>query len=338
MRSGRHLLLASAEIAMLVDRKNLSRHAGWMATCLAAALLATGWYVAESWGASRWPGGSSRPGLVFGIVAALIILFESLLWPRKRLRAWRLGRAQTWLRAHIWLGVLSVPLVALHSGGDLGGQLSTSLVVLFAIVIASGLWGLAVQQVLPKLMLDRVPAETIYAEIEQISRQNCYDAEELVLSVCGPGKDVDYPRFQSNTQQAEGQHLTVGAYRAVGKTRGKVLQTRVQAAAVGNSETLRKEFYTRIGPYLMSGARKRASALSNPVRSAQLFQEMKARLDSAAHWAVDELEDLCVQRRQFDLQTRLHHWLHGWLLVHAPLSIMLLALLIVHIYVACKYW
>ena len=323
---------------MLVDRKNLSRHAGWIAMCVGGALAATGWYLAESWGASRWPGGSSRPGLVFGIVAALIIVFELLLWPRKRLRAWRLGRAQTWLRAHIWLGVLSVPLVALHSGGDLGGQLSTSLVVLFSIVIASGLWGLALQQVLPKLMLDRVPAETIYAEIEHVSARNCYDAEDLVLAVCGPAKDADYPQFQPHTEPAEGRFLTVGAYRAVGKTRGKVLQTRVQATAVGNSEPLRTAFYTLIGPYLLNGARKRASVLSDPLRSAQLFQEVKARLDGSAHWAVDELEDLCVQRRQFDLQTRLHHWLHGWLLVHAPLSVMLLAVLIVHIYVACKYW
>ena len=65
---------------------------------------------------------------------------------------------------------------------------------------------------------------------------------------------------------------------------------------------------------------------------------LEARLDPAAHPAVDEIEDLCSQRRQFDLEARLHHWLHGWLLVHAPLSIMLFILLLVHIYVACKYW
>ncbi|MBI3839834.1 MAG: hypothetical protein HY288_18075 [Planctomycetia bacterium] len=270
--------------------------------------------------------------------AGLIILFDLLLWPRKRLRAWRIGRAQAWLRAHIWLGLLSVPLVFLHSGGHLGAPLSVTLVVFFTVVIASGLWGLALQQYLPRLMFDRVPAETIYSEIEQISAQNCYDAEDVMLAVCGPAKDRDYARLRPDVEESEGGYLTVGGYRAVGKTRGKVLQARAPTVAVPNSEPLRIAFYTLIGPYLKSGGRRQVTLLGDPLRSAQLFHELKARLDPAAHSAVDEIEDLCSQRRQFDLQTQLHHWLHGWLLVHAPLSVMLFVLLIVHIYVACKYW
>jgi hypothetical protein len=41
--------------------------------------------------------------------------------------------------------------------------------------------------------------------------------------------------------------------------------------------------------------------------------------------------------RQFDRQERLHRWLHGWLLVHLPLSIVLIVLMLVHIYTALKY-
>ena len=323
---------------MLVDRKNWSMHARWIVVFVVGTLAPIGWFLAEGWRAERWPGGSSLPGLVFGSVAGLIILFELLLWPRKRLRAWRIGRAQAWLRAHIWLGLLSVPLVILHSGGHLDAPLSIWLALSFTIVILSGLWGLALQQFLPKLMFDRVPAETIYSEIERISAQNCYDAEDLVLAVCGPAKDSDYARLRPDAEESEGGYLTVGGYRAVGKTRGKVLQARAPTVTVPNSEPLRTAFYTLIGPYLKSGGRQRASPLGDPRKSAQLFQELKARLDPAAHSVVDEIDDLCNQRRQFDLETRLHHWLHGWLLVHAPLSIMLFILLLVHIYVACKYW
>jgi hypothetical protein len=260
-----------------------------------------------------------------------------LLWPRKRLRAWRLGRAQLWLRAHIWLGLLSVPLVILHSGGHLDAELSKLLVGAFAIVIASGIWGLALQQYLPKLMLDRVPAETIYAEIERISTQNCYDAEDLVLALCGPTNEHDYPRLRPNDEESQDGYVTVGSYRAVGRTRGKVLQARAPTVFVPNSEPLRVEFYARIGPYLKSG-RRRAGNLSDPLRASQFFHELKSRLDPAAHGVVDEVEGLCSQRRQFDLQSRIHHWLHGWLLIHAPLSVVLFALLILHIYFACKYW
>ncbi|HEV3137847.1 MAG TPA: hypothetical protein VGZ26_08075 [Pirellulales bacterium] len=323
---------------MLVDRKNLSMHARWIAAFVVGTLVPAGWFLAEGWRAQRWPGGSSFPGLVFGSLAGLIIVFELLLWPRKRLRAWRVGRAQAWLRAHVWLGLLSVPLVILHSGGHLDAPLSVWLVGSFTVVILSGIWGLALQQFLPKLMFNRVPAETIYSEIERISAQNCYDAEDLVLALCGPAKDHDYARLRPDAEESDGGYLTVGGYRAIGKTRGKVLQARAPTLAVANSEPLRTAFYTLIGPYLKWGGRRRATPLGDPLKSAQLFLELKPRLDAAAHSVVDEIEELCSQRRQFDIEIRLHHWLHGWLLVHAPLSIMLFVLLLVHIYAACKYW
>jgi hypothetical protein len=323
---------------MLLDRNTLSSHARWIATVSGASAAALIWYLLESWSAPRWPGGSSRPGIVFGSLGGFIIVFELLLWPRKRVRAWRLGRAQAWLRAHIWLGLLSVPLVALHSGGHLGGQLSTAVTVVFAIVIASGLWGLALQQFLPKLMLARVPAETIYAEIDSIAAQNFRDADDLVIALCGPAKDFSHRTFQSHVDQVGGSHLTVGTYRQLGKTRGKVLQARAPSGVIPGSEPLRKAFDRQIGPYLAQGGRRVANELSDTLKSAQMFAELKALLDPATHGAIDDIEELCHQRRQFDAQVQLHHWLHGWLLIHAPLSVMLLALLVLHVYFACKYW
>ncbi len=321
---------------MLINRDTLSLHSRWSGVFVAASLAAITWYSLEAWQSHRWPGGASRPGLIFGIAAALIILFEILLWPRKRVRAWRLGRAQTWLRAHIWLGLLSVPLVALHSGGSLGGQLSEVLTIVYAVVITSGLWGLALQQYLPKFMLIRVPAETIYSEIESISAQNCHTAKELVRAVCGRG--VAPAESQPLEESAEGGHLVVGAYRTVGMTRGKLLQTCVPPEAVPDSEPLRAAFDDHIESFLEHGRRGGSSLLTNEAKSSQMFRDLKSRLDPAAHPVVDEIEDLCFQRRQFDLQMRLHHWLQAWLLIHAPLSIMLLVLLLVHIYVALKYW
>jgi hypothetical protein len=50
------------------------------------------------------------------------------------------------------------------------------------------------------------------------------------------------------------------------------------------------------------------------------------------------LEDLCNQRRQLILQSKIHFWLHNWLWVHLPLSVALIVLMFVHIFVALKYW
>ena len=52
---------------------------------------------------------------------------------------------------------------------------------------------------------------------------------------------------------------------------------------------------------------------------------------------VDRLADLCDQRRQFDLQARLHFWLHSWLGAHVALSVALTLLMFVHAVLALKY-
>ena len=128
---------------------------------------------------------ASTPGLTFGIVGGLLILFEFFLWPRKTLfRVWRIGRTQTRLRCSIWLGLLTVPLVVLHSWRELGGTLTTALVLLFASVIASGIWGLVLQQFLPRAMLAQVPAETIYTQIDFVVDGFLRESRMLVASVC----------------------------------------------------------------------------------------------------------------------------------------------------------
>src|SRR5262249_32094129 len=90
---------------------------------------------------------------------------------------------------HIWLGLLTVPLILLHSGFAWGGQLTTILAVLFIAVIASGIYGLAVQQWLPSKMLSELPAETIVSQIDHVARNLCEDAEQLVAAGCGAGRD-----------------------------------------------------------------------------------------------------------------------------------------------------
>ena len=95
---------------MLIDRHSWSQHEPWAVGAALISLAASGWYFWSASGSAAWPGGSSLPGFTFGIAGGLIILFEILLWWRKKVRTWRIGRTQTWLRAHIWLGLLSVPL------------------------------------------------------------------------------------------------------------------------------------------------------------------------------------------------------------------------------------
>ena len=80
------------------------------------------------------------------------------------------------------------------------------------------------------------------------------------------------------------------------------------------------------------------AAIAQPHAAARTFATLRAASPSEAANLIDRLEQACERRRQFDLQARLHHWLHGWLLVHVPLSVALGVLLAIHIPVALWYW
>jgi hypothetical protein len=324
---------------VLINRNTLREHRPWIIATLAVAVLAILWYATElaarSW--DQRPRGSSTVGFLFGIAGGGICLFEFLLWPRKMVRTWRIGRAVVWMRAHIWLGLLSFPLLVLHSGFYLGGALSTVLMILFLVVIASGIWGLIVQQFLPQQMLDDVPAETIHSQIAHVSGLLAAEGDRLVQAVCGPAaEEKARPAAVEQTAAAAHSFLVVGAVRNVGGVKGKVLQTQGFVEPVPGAEPLREFFQATALPYLQQGAASR-SPLAQAGRSATLFIELRDRLTSRAHPAVDTLEALCDQRRQFDLQLRLHRWLHNWLWVHLPLSIALIVLMFVHVWVALKY-
>ena len=101
---------------MIVD----ATHRGWIAVTAGLTLAAAAAYVLASRSAPGGVTGDSAAGLTFGIAAAGLMAFEGLLAARKRKRSWRLGRAGSWMRGHIWLGVLAAPLVLFHAGFRLG--------------------------------------------------------------------------------------------------------------------------------------------------------------------------------------------------------------------------
>jgi len=174
---------------VLIDGRNFSKlHGRWLIGATVATLAAVAWTVFAGSRTGRWPGGGSISGLALGIVAAAIFFFELALVAKKtkpfRTARWMLS-AQTWMKAHIWLGLLTVPLVVLHSGGRIGGPLTTLFLLVYGVVIASGIWGLAVQNVLPRLLLEAAPAETVHSQIDRVGRQYAAEARRLVLLACG---------------------------------------------------------------------------------------------------------------------------------------------------------
>jgi len=247
------------------------------------------------------------------------------------------------MTAHLWLGMLALPLLILHGGFHFNlarSTLSAVLMWLLVAVIVSGAYGLIVQNVLPRLMLERVPAETIYSQIGHILDQYRAEARRLVRATCGespiPGKGDGDSESLDEPGADSPYFAAVGTVRQVGRTQGKVVQVGIEAVWVPGSEALQAFYRDQIEPYLRAKSGRRL-ALGSAAQAAVLFRSLKTRLRPQAHRVADRLADLCDQRRQFDLQARLHIWLHSWLVGHVALSVALTLLMIVHIILALKY-
>jgi hypothetical protein len=330
---------------LVFGRENWRHHVRWcIGTSLVVAASALA-YIAYGLGSGHWswPGGASPPGFALGLLGGFIIGFEMLLWPRKSwFRGWRLGRTKTWMAAHIWLGLLTIPLLLLHGGFNFNvwtSTLAALLMWLLILVVGSGIFGLVLQNVVPRLMLEQLPAETIYGEIEHVLAEYRKEAARLVEMTCG--------RSVADSRSGVGEAV-VGAYASNVTSRaaaGKSPKATSQAtplhlgndlAAVPESDALFHFYRDQIEPYLHARPGKQAT-LGSAANAAAMFQALKDRLPDEAQEALDRLEAICVRRRQFDLQARLHFWLHSWLGVHVALSLALTLLMIVHAILALKY-
>lgn len=321
---------------MRVSGRTITKH--WFWGLASILILGSGgyFYFQESIDSHGAPSGSSPTGLVLGSVAAGICLFEFLIWPRKILRHWRvLGAAKHWMRAHLWFGTIVFPLALMHSGFRFGGEHNTALMIVLLLVVISGIFGLVVQNVLPRLMTNLVPAETIHSQIDHVASQYAQDAGRLVADVCG-----ELPESlagQRDVDTSGERTVVIGAVRTRGALRGRTVSPTQAPQRVAETGEILKAFDKTIFRYLVEG-KAAGSELSSPAVTSSFFGQLRQSVNVQSHSVVDELERLCEQRRQFDVQKQMHRWLHGWTTIHIGLSVALMTLLVSHVVTALRYW
>ncbi len=294
---------------MRIDRT----HRAWLIASLIILGVATAIYLIYAASSPAGASGGSAIGLMFGIAGSLCMIFAGLLAARKKVPVWRLGRAQTWMRGHLWLGLLSLPLILFHGGFRFGGPLTSVLMVLLIVVVASGIFGAVLQHYMPPVMTTRIPMETIFEQIDRVRAQLLDEADKLVEAACGPlnlRKAAPAPNAHSSVATA-----TIQA---------------TDALPLCN-------FYRRdLRPFLQQ-QRAQSSALSSKVKAAGIFESLRTLLPVVLQATVKNLEDICEEERQLRRQIRYHHWLHGWLMLHVPLSLALLLLGCAHAIMALRY-
>ena len=119
---------------------------------------------------------------------------------------------------------------------------------------------------------------------------------------------------------------------------GTLLRSAAATATIATTDTLPLcNFYSReLRPFLQQ-ARAQNPALSNRLKAAGIFEGLRTLLPAALHGTVKNLEDICEEERQLRRQIHYHHWLHGWLMLHVPLSLALLLLGCAHAIMALRY-
>lgn len=310
---------------MIVD----ATHRRWIILCLVVLAAATASYIPYQLAAIDGPRGNSWPGLIYGGVGLALMIYAALLGLRRKVPTWPLGRATAWMKGHLWLGALSFPLIWLHAGFQLGGPLTLVLMALFTLVVLSGIFGVVVQQFVPRLMTAQVPLETVFEQIDSVVSQLEAEAASLVAAVCGP-LPVTVPPAPGAPRGGGG--LPPGQL----TPRPTPRPLPASADPLPGSELLQDAYRNHIQVFLGRDL-PRDGRLATPARARVLFQHLRTSLTPPLQETVTELEAICDERRQLAQQKRLHYWLHGWLLVHVPLSVALLLLSVIHAVIALRY-
>jgi hypothetical protein len=262
--------------------------------------------------------GGTRLGLLFGTIGFLIFIFAGLLGARKKKPLLRVGRVETWLKAHIWLTILTIPLVGFHCGWTWGSPHTTSALLLYIVVMVSGFFGLAMQQFLPTLMKERLPREVVFEQIPNIRKRILEELEELMEDCTAP----DPAKLTGKEKAPVGRASLAG-------------QAEIKPEDAESAKMIR-EFIDEEARTYLTARRGESHRLNNPRFSEASFRIMKLAVDP--HWLsrVEDLQSWVDERRRMDLQTKLQHWLHGWLLIHVPFSVLLIVITLWHAIVALR--
>ncbi len=324
---------------MMMDRTQR----GWALASLAILAIAAAVYLLYAFESPRGPRGGSVIGLMFGVIGFAFMILAALLGARKRVPTWRVGRAQAWMRGHLWLGLLALPMILFHGGFHFGGTLTRVLMWLLIITVFSGVFGAALQHYIPRLMTTDVPLETIYDEIGSVRTLLRVEADRAVESLCG---NLGLSKQSNEEGQRAGGFTALRTMAAVPLRTSAAVSAGASAAVAAapeiillsaeESTPLIRFYLNEMRPFL-GRPKQRGQRLADAARANSAFAGLRTLLPAAAHVTLADLEDICDEARQLARQERLHHWLHGWLLLHIPLSLALILLGAIHAVMALRY-
>jgi hypothetical protein len=172
----------TGERSTVVQHEGFLRHRGfrWAWRAAVLCLIAGAGYLLID--VQPRPNGGSAFGYAAGTVAALLVLWLTLLGLRKRAITSGQWSLKAWVSAHVYLGLAVLVIATLHAGFQFGWNVHTLAYALMVLVVVSGLFGVTVYVILPRY-LSRNRGETTQKQLletlQALDRQIAEAAQPL---------------------------------------------------------------------------------------------------------------------------------------------------------------
>jgi len=149
-------------------------HSGvvWRRIFVVLLLIAGGayWYYARG----GFQHGGTPVGLAYGTIGFVLCYVLAYFGIRKRAYRSRFGTLEQWLQSHIYLGVLALVILILHTGGRFNDKIAVTTLILVAIVVFSGIVGAVFYVTVPRLLTEvesELTVDEISEQMNQLAKQ-----------------------------------------------------------------------------------------------------------------------------------------------------------------------
>ena len=278
----------------------------WFAIAISAVSIIAYWWHDPQ----EPPNGGTALGYTLGTLGAVLIAWLALFGVRKRRYASRLGTVQGWLSAHIYLGLALLVVVLLHSGFQFGWNVHTLSFVLLVLVIASGVYGIAVYLRYPEKLSENRDGQSRAELLDQLA-------------------DID----RRSRRVAEG----------LGAEFLEFVATGIQRTQLGATLWQRMRRHDSSQILLRQGGETKIVANVGQEAALDWLADQQSRAgDAPTAAAIAELSALIRNKRRLMRQIaedlRMQATLEIWLYVHVPLTAALLMAITAHILIVFLYW
>lgn len=276
---------------------------------LSLLLLIVSFALYLSQGQAQPANGGTTQGYILGTVAALLVLLLTYLGIRKRSYFSRVGTVEGWTSAHVFLGSALLLIATLHAAFQVGWNVHTLAYVLMLMVIFSGFFGLFAYIHFPRILY------------QNNTGNNQDDWLEELNEIDNKVKDLS--------------SLCRGNIRLL-------ILSALEYTVLGGSLFTRLTGKDNCKVKLQNDTKKLVANTNQQKVINILAENIPGSINQAEASALNKILSLFARRhrllKKITRNLQIMAYLKAWLMFHIPLTVALIAALIVHILVVFIYW